>query len=450
MEQYATPLFDALEQLRDEGCAPFYMPGHKGRLDYPFTDAAGYDLTEIPGADSLYDAQGAIFELEQRLASAYGAGATLLSAGGSTLCIQTMLSLVRKRSRQLLAARNLHRAAVAAMGLLGLEPVWIPCPSSVDDPYGIDGLAVQPDPAWIEELLCRNPDAGAVYLTSPDYFGQMADIPAISDICHRHGVWLVVDNAHGAHLNRFRAALHPMQLGADLCCDSLHKNLPVLTGGAVLHLADPVLYHDAKYAMSLFGSSSPSYLIMLSVDRALPQMEGLDDRLLRLGGYVGALKDRLAEKGYQTIRSFVCDPIRLAVGFGRLGYTAASFYDYLHSRGIEPEYVSDSVAVFLPSPNNTPEELALLERVLLQIIAKPPIAPVLTEGRVPRQVLSIAEAMSRPQSYIWVDQAEGRIAARVVSNCPPGTPVAVPGEEITAETINLLKSSGVEAVYVVK
>lgn len=450
MTEYSTPLREALEKLLEEGRVPFYMPGHKGRMPYPFEMAAPYDITEIEGADSLYEANGAIYAAEQRIAAAYRAGASLISAGGSTLCIQTMLYLARRRGRKLIVARNLHRSAVSVMGLLGIDPIWVPCRTCLDDECGIDGLALPPDAVVIERLLEDNPDASAVYITSPDYFGQMADIPAISDICRRYGTLLLVDNAHGAHLNRFRAALHPMQLGADMCCDSFHKTLPVLTGGAALHLANPNLYDEAKYAMSLFGSTSPSYLIMLSIDMALAQMESTDDELLRLGGYIGALKERLAQHGYQTVRSFVCDPVRLAVGFAAMGYTGREFSDYLRTRGVEPEYVSDTVAVFMPSEQNTPEELSTLERLLMQLPQRPPISFATVSGRLPRQPLGIGEAMNRPQQLISVGKAEGRIAARLISRCPPGTPVVVPGEEITQEAIAMIKISGVSEIYVVK
>ncbi|MEG0754512.1 MAG: DegT/DnrJ/EryC1/StrS family aminotransferase, partial [Angelakisella sp.] len=433
-----------------EGRAPFHMPGHKGRLPFPLDAAAPYDITEIEGADSLYEATGPLYALEQRIAAAYRVGASLLSAGGSTLCIQTMLYLARRRGRKLIVARNLHRSAVSTMGLLGMDPIWVPCRICYDDEYGIDGIALPPDPEVIERLLYDNPDAAAVYVTSPDYFGQMADIPAISELCRRYGTLLLVDNAHGAHLNRFRAAMHPMQLGADICCDSFHKTLPVLTGGAALHLANADLYADAKYAMSLFGSTSPSYLIMLSVDMALEEMESADDGLLRLGGYVGALKERLSEHGYQTVRRFVCDPVRLAVGFACMGYYGHEFAGYLRARGIEPEFVSDTVAIFMPSERNSPEELAALERLLLQLPPRPPLPPVEASGRLPRQPLGIGEAMNRPQLLLPVDRAEGRIAARLYSRCPPGVPMVVPGEEITQESINALKSSGVEYIYVVK
>lgn len=447
---YETPLWAALNDILDKGRAPFHMPGHKGRLDFPMDTIAPYDMTEIDGADSLFEASGPLLELEQRIAAAYNAGASLISTGGSTLCIQTMLFLVRRHGRKILAARNIHRSAISAMGLLGIEPLWIPCDYSYNDSSGIDGLAVPPTPEVIEEMLYQNPDTIAVYLTSPDYFGQMADIPTISEICHSYNALLVVDNAHGAHLNRFRAAMHPMQLGADMCCDSFHKTLPVLTGGAGLHLADAALYEDAKYAMSLFGSTSPNYLIMLSIDRALYEMENGGQELLQLAGYIGALKDRLEEYGYQTIRRFVSDPIKLTVGFKSLGYNGDQFGQYIRSCGIEPEYIADSVVVFMPSCFNSQQELALLENALLTLPRRDAIPFDDAYLSIPLQPLSISEAMARPHIVIPVEKAMGRISARLVSKCPPGVPLVVPGEEITAETIYQLKISGITNIYVVK
>ena len=230
------PLWTALERIRREDLARFYMPGHKGRMPEPFSQAALYDVTEISGADSLYECTGAIRALEEELAEAYRVGDTLLSAGGSTLCIQTMLYLARNRGRTVICGRIIHRSAVAAMGLLGLDPCWLPG-RIASRREGIPGLALPPTPEDVEAAIDAHPDAGSVYITSPDYFGQLANIADIAEVCHRRKKVLLVDNAHGAHLRCFRAALHPMSLGADFCCDSLHKNLPALTGAAVLHLA---------------------------------------------------------------------------------------------------------------------------------------------------------------------------------------------------------------------
>ena len=450
MAEYNTPLRNRIEKILKEDKTRMYMPGHKGRMAEPFTTIAPYDITEIEGADSLYDCDDVLLELEERISGAYGTGASIISAGGSTLGIQTMLYLSRQRGRKIIVARNIHRIAIGMMGILGIDSVWIPCSNCENDDYSISGIAKQPTPKDIEGLLKINPDAASVYITSPDYFGQMADIPAISDICKKYKAWLIVDNAHGAHLNRFRAALHPILQGADMCCDSFHKNLPVLTGGAVLHLADGELRQEAKYAMSIFGSSSPSYLIMLSIDMALPFMESSDDDLLRLGSYISGMKERLYNRGYETVRRFVSDPLRLAVGYHSIGYTKKEMKDYLHTHGIEPEYLTEGVLVFMPSSATTEKELEELEMVLTQLPKRPSIAGVNIGLNIPKQPLSISEAMNRPKMLISTDDALGKISARLVSKCPPGVPIVVPGEEISKQSIYALKSSGIFSVYVVK
>ena len=447
-----TPLRQALEEINREGRARFYMPGHKGHLPWPLTEAAPYDITEIQGADSLFECDGPLRQLEDRMALCYGAGASLLSAGGSTLCIQAMLFLARRRGRTIIAARTLHRSAVAMMGLLGLDPVWVSCPAASREEEGIVGICLPPSPQSVEAALREHRDAAAVYITSPDYFGQMADIAAVAEICHRYGTLLLVDNAHGAHLNLFRAAMHPMQLGADLCADSLHKNLPALTGAAALHMADPDMREEALYAMSLFGSSSPSYLIMLSADMALEQMEGGGvEGMTRLAQWVHEQKGRAARRGYQIVRTFLCDPIRLTVGFASMGCTARQFGEWIRLRGVEPEYIGETVGVFMPSPSNSDEELRRLELALEEMPLRRPSLVYPPEPYVlPRQFLSISEAMARPHVVLPLEQCQGRVAAKLVSFCPPGMPLLVPGEEITAQAINTLKTCGIRQVSVVK
>ena len=446
------PLWTALERIRREDLARFYMPGHKGRMPEPFSQAALYDVTEIAGADSLYECTGAIRALEEELAEAYRVGDTLLSAGGSTLCIQTMLYLARNRGRTVICGRIIHRSAVAAMGLLGLDPCWLPG-RIASRREGIPGLALPPTPEDVEAAIDAHPDAGSVYITSPDYFGQLANIADIAEVCHRRKKVLLVDNAHGAHLRCFRAALHPMSLGADFCCDSLHKNLPALTGAAVLHLADPDDYPEAKYAMSLFGSTSPSYLIMLSAENALRSItEGAKD-YWELSGTVEELRREAGEFGYDVVKGFVRDPIRLAVGFESLGHTPESFGRFLRSRGVEPEYLDRTVVVFMLSPLNTEAEIDRLRSALAgaakgRTLMPEPRYP--STIRLPRQILSVGEAMARREIELPASACPGRVSSRVVSSCPPGIPMLTPGEEITAQTVRFLQSSGVETIWVVR
>lgn len=446
------PLWTALERIRREDLARFYMPGHKGRMPAPFTQAAPYDVTEIAGADSLYECTGAIRALEEEMADLYRVGDCLLSAGGSTLCIQTMLYLARSWGSTVICGRIIHRSAVAAMGLLGLDPCWLPG-RIASRREGIPGIALPPTPEDVEAAIAAHPDAGTVYITSPDYFGQLANIADIADVCHRHRKVLMVDNAHGAHLGCFRAALHPMSQGADFCCDSLHKNLPALTGAAVLHLADPAFYQKAKYAMSLFGSTSPSYLIMLSAENALETLARNQASYWELSNTVEEVRREAGELGYDVIKGFVRDPIRLAVGFESFGHTPESFGKFIRSRGVEPEYLDRNVCVFMFSPANTSTEIDRLRSALagaVKGIRRQPELRYPTTIRLPRQILSVGEAMSRREKELPAEACVGKVSARVVSSCPPGIPMLVPGEEISAQTVKFLQSSGVTSIWVVR
>jgi arginine/lysine/ornithine decarboxylase len=418
----------------------------------PFAQAALYDITEITGADNLYQCTGAIRALEEELADAYRVGDCLLSAGGSTLCIQTMLYLARSRGSTIICGRIIHRSAVAAMGLLGLDPCWLPG-RIASRREGIPGLALPPTPEDVEAAIAAHPDAGSVYITSPDYFGQLANLADIAEVCHRMGKALLVDNAHGAHLGCFRAALHPMSQGADFCCDSLHKNLPALTGAAVLHLADPSFYQEAKYAMSLFGSTSPSYLIMLSAENALQSITEAPGSYWELSGTVEEIRQEAGEMGYDVIKSFVRDPLRLALGFEGLDHTPESYGRFLRSRGVEPEYLDRNVCVFMLSPNNTPVEIDRLRSAIAgaakgRVPIPEPRYP--STIRLPRQILSVEEAMRRREVALPAELCPGRVSSRVVSSCPPGIPMLVPGEEITSQTVKFLRGVGYDTIYVVR
>ncbi len=320
-----TPLYDFLKQYRAGGCSRLHMPGHKG--NFPLLnqeDLCSLDITEIQGADSLFECGGILREAEKNAETLYHTARTLYSAGGSTLCIQTMLALVRPRGSKIILSRNSHKAAINVMALLGLQPVWL-YPQKLDDTV-FPGIVT---PSQIRDALAEHPDAAAVYLTSPDYFGICCDIRGIKTECEAFGVPLLVDNAHGAHLCVFEE-MHPVQQGADLCCDSAHKTLPALTGSALLHIGNPAFIPGAKETMSLFGSTSPSYLIMLSAELALNWLaaegkaafEALQKRVFKI-------EKQFAERGFASPSSYRRDSTRIVLdtlygGISRRGVCRAA------------------------------------------------------------------------------------------------------------------------------
>lgn len=444
-----TPLKRALDEYIRQDYARLHMPGHKGASISPFGELMAYDVTEVEGTDSLFEDDGPLKELEEIFTRLYDTKGTVMSAGGSTLCIQAMLRMVAKKEGRILAGRNIHAAAVNAMALLGLEPVWV-YPNRKQE----ERLIGEISPDEIRSVLEKEKQAGtldslcAVYVTSPDYFGVMSDIRSITQIAHEYGLPLLVDNAHGAHLHFLKEEYHPMQLGADFCCDSLHKTMPALTGAALLHTSDAKYCPQMKGAMTVFGSTSPNYLIMLSMDStAAFLMQDGAERIQQTVTRCEELRQKAREKGFVLPQH--CDPMRLTLPIAGTGWDAQIFRKLLRKHKIMEEYLSDSGCVLLFSPFNREEDFkrtkALLDEVLIQNqpFTAFPIVPS-------EKVMSLREAFLSPKESVPVEKAEGRIAAQVKITCPPGIPLVMPGERLHKEIIKILKNSGIFVIDVVK
>lgn len=446
MNNSKTPLRRALEEYIDADWSRLHMPGHKGAPIEPFGPVAAYDVTEVEGTDSLFEDDGPLKELEELFTKQYGTCSTVLSAGGSTLCIQAMLRLVGKKGAKVVAGRNIHAAAVNAMALLGLEPVWV-----YPHREQAERLIGRIDPQDVERALSQEEEVCAVYITSPDYFGVMSDIGTIAEIAHAHGVPLVVDNAHGAHL-RFletQQPLHPMQLGADLCCDSLHKTMPSLTGAALLHCNRQEYASQLKSAMTLFGSTSPNYLIMLSMDTAAGFL--LEDGPAQLNRAVDAcekLRQLAAQQGYQLPAH--CDPMRLTLPLAGTQFTARTFREKLRAHHIMEEYCSDSGCVLLFSPFNRQQDFARVAALLQDCPVQHDCSFVPFPIVASERAMGLREAILSQRETVPIDQAEGRISAQVKITCPPGIPLVMPGERLHKDLRKILKNSGIFDMDVVK
>jgi arginine/lysine/ornithine decarboxylase len=242
-----------------------------------------------------------------------------------------------------------------------------------------------------------------------------------------------------------------MEQGADMCCDSLHKTLPVLTGGALLHVKNPAYLADAKRRMSLFGSTSPSYLIMLSADSVLGYLEdGIANHLAIISRRIAALKTLAEQRGFLLPRG-MCDPIRLTLGFSPLGFDGAGFRAYLARHQIEPELCADGYAVFLAGGANSEEDFRRLHGAIAELpMGSATLPEPTTPSSIPVQALTLREAVFAPCEQIPVENALGRIASSVVSLCPPGIPIALPGERIDENRILLLKKYGILWLNVIR
>lgn len=435
-----TPICDFVRNYCQSNALRMHMPGHKGKGPLGMELL---DLTEIDGADELYHAHGIIRQSEENAAALFGTVKTLYSAEGSSLCIRAMLYLALLHAKAngrrpvICAARNAHKVFVTAAALLDLDVVWL-CP---EDRENVIACALD------AETLGRTLDAerpAAVYITSPDYLGHIADIRALADVCHQHDTLLLVDNAHGAYLRFLPESRHPMDLGADICCDSAHKTLPVLTGGAYLHLshrAPKALCGWAESAMALFASTSPSYLILQSLDAANRYLaEGYPARLLETTGRVAALKSRLAAHGYTLVGE---EKTKLTLAPKSFGYTGEALAAKLQRDGIFCEFADQDFLVMMCTPETSPEDFNRLERALLKVKRKVPIADCPPTPPTPERVMSPREALLSPHEALPLDACLGRVLASANVSCPPAVPIAVCGERIDDNVLRSLAYYGI-------
>lgn len=436
-----TPIFDFCQSYRERQLSRLHMPGHKG---VSLLGCEASDLTEVLGADELYAPDGIIAQSERNATTLFGSGRTLYSTEGSSQCIRAMvklgLSLLNPSGRcKILAARNAHKAFLYACALLDVDITWL-------YPQSDTALCSCPvTPQTLSAAIAAH-QPHAVYVTSPDYLGQMADVAALSQVCHDAGIPLLVDNAHGAYLHWL--GQHPMDLGADICCDSAHKTLPVLTGGAYLHLspwANDRVGNEAKAAMELFGSTSPSYLILQSLDLCnayLPERFPLE--LHGCIQRVKLLRDRIPMQDVSQ------EPTKVVLDSHSLGYTGKEVADILRAYLCEPEYGDDRYVVCMFTPQNREEDYIRLEQAIASLIPRPPLAQSHIPLTPARPVMTPRQAILAPHETIPVRDALGRVCGSPTVSCPPAIPITVSGEIITKEALALYEAFGITMVSVVK
>ena len=442
-----TPICDFVREYARSDTRRLHMPGHKG------ADRLGMehlDITEIRGADSLYEAEGIIAQSEANASALFGCR-TFYSTEGASQCIRAMVYLVsqyakEKGRRPLIAAgRNAHKAFLTAAAMLDAEVCWL---------YPRDGgsyLSCELSAAEMEEYLENAEEKpAAVYLTSPDYLGNIPDLSAIAEVCHHYDVLLAVDNAHGAYLKFLPASLHPVDLGADICCDSAHKTLPVLTGGAYLHLShgmDKAVGEQAKNALMLFGSTSPSYLILQSLDAVNPYLAEYPEKLQKQLPALEGFKDRLRRRGYTLYGN---EPLKLTLHTKPYGYRGADFADILRSNEIEPEFADPDYVVLMLSGETDGKTLAYLEQALCAVPPRRPIADAPPAFSRAEAVMTVRRAALACPEMLPAEKCLGRVLALPTVGCPPAVPILVCGERIDAHALACFAYYGIRHCWVVK
>ncbi len=438
-----TPICDFARRYAESDALRLHMPGHKG---CGFFGVEQWDITEIDGADSLYEAAGIIRESEDNASALFGAP-TFYSTEGSSQCIRAMLYLVtlyaKKQGKRplILAGRNAHKTFLSAVALLDVEVKWL-LPKT-----GESYLSCKVSAEDVEARLSAMAEKPtAVYLTSPDYLGNVADVAAIAAVCHHYGVLLVVDNAHGAYLKFLQPSRHPMDLGADMCCDSAHKTFPVLTGGAYLHVREEFA-PQCKNALQLFGSTSPSYLIMESLDGANAYLaDGYREKLAAFAEKVQTLKERLVAMGY-TLQGD--EPMKVTIAAKSYGYTGEELAAVLLEKNIVCEFADRDFMVLMLTPEIGEKGLQRLEEVLWAVEKKAAIEELPPVFHACTAVMSVREAMLSPSETVTVEASVGRVLAAASVGCPPAVPIVVCGERIDSEAAACFDYYGIKTCAVV-
>lgn len=437
------PLFHALQLLATGDSARFHMPGHKGEpLFNTFSEVFSIDFTETYGTGNLYLGDGPIRDAEVAAARYFDAADCFFLTGGSTQGILAMLATAVGRGGAVLLDRECHKSVCHACALLDITPYFMTAP--LIEPFGISGGL---PPAEAERQLIDHPEIRAVFLTSPTYYGIRRAIPAFADLCRAYGKVLLVDGAHGAHFPAVGLPT-PIAEGADYAVLSMHKTLPCLGQGAVLLTGKGVDKGALRENTALFGTSSPSYPIMASIDLARAYVEGPGRTAYhRAAEACGELREYVARRTCflpLVVADYpALDPCRLTVCTAGTDVTGHHLADMLWSEcGVACEMADARNVVFILTCADSGVALYRLRRGLRRI-ARRRSEEVGLPSCVPfppaEQVMRVRDAWFAKTGRVHPADAEGMVCARPITPYPPGVPLLWPGEKITRAHIELIR-----------
>ena len=459
-------LYRALEIYSQEDYYPFHMPGHKRNPDTVNTDLPfDRDITEIDGFDNLHHPEGILKKAQETAASVYDTKECYYSVNGSTAALLAAVSATVPRNGQILVARNCHKAVYHALYLRNLIPTYVY--PQMDQKWWING-GISPDK--VERALAENPEIKAVLLTSPTYDGVVSDIEKIAEIVHRYEIPLIVDEAHGAHFhfsNYFPTSA--AELGADLVIQSFHKTLPSMTQTAVLHnCSDRVDSRLIRRFMGIYQSSSPSYILMASMDACMEKMSSDGNEMFReFTKILEKARRRLSECKYIRLVSpeigtagvFDYDRSKLLFSTRYASMTGSELAQILLEKyHIQVEMETEHYVLALAAVGDSEEGFERLCQAIEEIdqeeAQKKKEKREAEEPKAGRtaytslsQFMSITEAMESESEIRKLEESVGRISAEFGYLYPPGIPLIVPGEQITGQFIRNMRIYMEEGLY---
>lgn len=470
LSQSDTPLLDALRACAENQHAPFYTPGHKRGVGISprLFDLLGdrvfrADLPELAELDNLFAPEGVIQKAQSLAAEAFGAEQTWFLVNGSTGGIMAAILATCRTHDKIILPRNVHQSVISGLILAGATPIFISpeYDSRLDIAHGIT-------PSSVENALQRHPDAKAVLMVYPTYYGACANIEAIAQIVHQYDVPLLVDEAHGPHF-----AFHPdlptpaLAAGADLSVQSIHKVLGAFTQASMLHLQGTRIDRDRlRKSLQLVQSTSPSYLLMASLDAARQQMalhgQTLMQRTLNLARQA---RERIAQipglsvlEADQSAGFFALDPTRLTITVSELGISGFEADEILSSQlGVIAEFACLQQVTFIISLGNTQADIDQMVQAFTKLAQMSHQSSRLTESLkmyqrwkaeflqihpssfVLQPALSPRDAFFAPTETVAIEHSLDQVSAEFLCPYPPGIPALMPGEMINASTLDYLK-----------
>lgn len=463
-------LKDRLAEYSEWGIYPFHMPGHKRNIEkLPLWNMWQIDVTEVEGTDNLHHAEGMLKEAMERAAALAGAEHSYFLVNGSTGGILSAIASVVKPGDMVLVARNCHKSVYHAIALNHLKAVYI-YPEWIEEYHMAGGIC----PEKIEKALEENEEIKAVILTSPTYEGMVSDIKKIADLVHKRKLPLIVDEAHGAHFNQEGFPVSAVKHGADIVIQSYHKTLPALTQTGVLHLCGNLVDRERlERFLAVYQTSSPSYVLMASIDYAVTFLEAHGQEMKEYGEYLKELRRELSGlryislPGQELVGKYAVhdvDNSKLILSVCGKGIADGSveilhetetggrmngkeLYDRLRLEyGLQCEMAMEGYALAMTSVMDTKEGYERLKEALYEIDesfvstqeveASSTVGPLVFSGAEESEaVLTIAQAECAEKIAVEFRRAAGKISGEYLYLYPPGVPLLVPGEQITEEII---------------
>ncbi|CAM2778310.1 aminotransferase class I/II-fold pyridoxal phosphate-dependent enzyme [Hathewaya histolytica] len=468
LNQMETPLFDALMEYVNRETLPFHVPGHKKGIgiDEEFKNFIGpnpfkIDVTVFKLVDSLHHPTGPIKKAQELAADAYGSDACFFSIHGTSGAIQAMIMSVVGDGDKIIIPRNVHKSVTAGIILSGAIPVYMQ--PELDKRLGI---AHGVTPETVKVALDANPDAKAVLIINPTYYGVATDIKEIAEIVHNYDIPLIVDEAHGPHLKfNDKLPVSAIEAGADICAQSTHKIIGAMTQGSLLQVrSERVSVARVKQMLSLLQTTSPSYILMASLDCARRQIvvngKELLDKTIELASYVRSEINKIpgfycfGEEVLGKPGAYAFDPTKITITCRDLGITGYELDMILSEKYHIQMELSDfysvlAVGSFGDTKEGMDKLLTSLKEISNEYYGKgKAIADFLDIPAIPEQIKKPREAFNSTTESISIMESIGRISAEFLMAYPPGIPVLCPGEIITKDVVEYVLELKKVGLYV--